>query len=145
MTLQLPDNVRQKLASEFRFATNQMAQAAGDFATQLYFFSIFFTETNRAFNQTWSDELALLHAVAQSVHRDLSQVVKAIMAGQHPPGLPPELPEALTRGCETLTELFESGRIEAETLYPILARLAEIAYASNGNGRYLYMKGQIPV
>lgn len=143
--MQLPDNVRQRLASEFRFAAEQMAQAAGDFSAQLYFFSVFFTETNRAFNQTWSDELALLHLVAQSVHRDLLTIQPAVMAGQRPLGLPPELPEALTNACVALTELFESGGFEAEALYPILARFAEIAYTSNGNGRYLYLKGQIRV
>ena len=140
----LPDEVRHKLASEFRFAVDQMA-ATGDFSAQLYFFSVFFTETNRAFNSTWSDQLALLHLVTQSVHRDLLTIQPAVMQGLHPPGLPNLLPEALTEACVALTELFESDDLEAGAVYPILARLAEIAYAANGNGRYLYLKGEIKV
>ena len=44
MTLpELPDDARQRLASEFRFAVDQMAQATDNLTALLYFFSVFFT------------------------------------------------------------------------------------------------------
>lgn len=140
--MQLPDEVRQTLASEFRFAVQHMADA-DDFSTQLYFFTVFSSAINRAFNQTWSSELALVYFIALSVHRELNPLAPAVMAGQYPPGLPRELPEELTNACDELAQVFESDRIDTDALYRVLARLAEIGYVTTGNGRYLRLRGQI--
>ena len=140
--MKLPDDVRQRLANEFRFAVQHMADAE-DFATQLYFLTVFSSATNRAFNQSWSDELALVHLVAQAIYVDLNTLTPAVMRGQYPTGFPPELPEELTKACDGLAQVFESDQIDSGALYSVLARLAEIGYASTGNGRYQSLRGHI--
>ncbi len=140
--MQLPDDVRQSLASEFRFAAQHIADADA-LAAQLFFFSVFFSATNRAFNQTWSDELALLHLVPQSVHRELNGIIATAVSGQTLQGVPNELSEELAKVSDELAQVFESDQIDAGTLYPVLARLAEIGYVSTGNGRYLHLRGRI--
>ena len=140
--MQLPRDVQRRLSDEFRFAAQNMANT-DDFSAQIYYFTVFTSAANRAFNQTWSDELALLHLVVQSVHRELNTVVVAAASGQKLLGLPDELPGELTKACDKLAQVFESGQTEASTLYPLLARLAEIGYAVTGNGRYLNLRGEI--
>ena len=140
--MQLPDDLRQTLASEFRFAAQQMADAE-DFSAQLYFFTVFSSAVNRAFNQTWSNELALVYFIALAVHQELNPLAAAVMAGRSPIGFPTEIPEELTKACDELARVFEADRIDSGALHRVLARLAEIAYASTGNGRYLSLKGHI--
>jgi hypothetical protein len=110
-------------------------------AKKLYLFSAFFAEVNRAMNQHWDAELALIHLVLVSAHRDMFGRIS-----QPPPlseDMPQELPEALTKVAADLAELFERPEQDTVKLHEVLARIAQIAYTATGNGYYLYLKGAV--
>jgi hypothetical protein len=135
----LPEVVRGRIASEFRFAAETMA-ATPDLGEKLYIFSAFFGELNRALNQFWTPELGLAHLVLREVHQLINGRLSMPTPGTR---IPPELPEALDRVAAGLATIFESERIDEVKLYQLLARAAELGYVATGNGYYLYLKGQI--
>lgn len=143
--MQLPKNIQQRLASEFRFAVEGMI-AATDGQTQLYYFSAFYGVINRALNEWWSAELGLLHHVLHNTHTALNT-----RAGEFGTGInrtiriPENLPTELNTAAQNLTVLFEGGEIDNQAIYALLARFAELAYVATGNGYYLYLQGQIKV
>lgn len=138
--MQLPKPIRQRIHDEFRFAADRMASAP-DLAGELYFFSALFGEVNRSMNQHWDAELALLHLVLVSAHRE-------VMGRISQPGLlsgdvPQELARVLSEVAAELAELFESPEQDTGRLHKVLARVAEAAYTATGNGYYLYLKGAV--
>jgi len=138
----MPDDVRNNLSGEFSFAAKQMADSK-DLQTTLYFFSAFFGAVQRVLNLAWSDELVLMHSVLQSTHQQINGLIMAAASGQNPIGLAKELPEALNQACSDLASLLDNKEIEIAALHALLTRFAVLGYASTGNGRYLYLRGQI--
>lgn len=143
-SLALPKSLHQKLATEYRFAANHMAESE-DLPTKLYFLSAFFGETQRVFNLHWDPTLALVHSTFQIAYQSLSARLAEVASGaDRVVGIPPELPAALTKVGEDMASLFEDKQgVAHDRLLMILARLAELAYLTNGNGRYLMIKGMI--
>jgi hypothetical protein len=137
----LPEALRTRIANEFRFAANRMADTP-DLAAKLYFFSAFFGELNRAFNQSWSPELGVAYSVLKDVHQQISGRVGMPTPGT---GIPAGLPGALDWVANELAGLFESEQVDDAQLYQALARAAELGYVATGNGYYLYLKGQITI
>ncbi|MBI2917455.1 MAG: hypothetical protein HYY01_05615 [Chloroflexi bacterium] len=141
----LPKDLQQRLASEFRFAADKVAEAP-NLPAKLYFFSALFGETNRIMNQSWNAELALLHMVLLSAHREINGRLTGAAADlNRAVGLPERLPEALTEISRNLADLFEEETIGVPELHTLLARVAELGYTCTGNGQYLYLKGQIRI
>jgi len=137
----LPEALRARLANEFRFAAEKMADTH-DLAAKLYFFSAFYGELNRALNQSWSPELGLAHLVLHRVHEQITGRVNMPTPGT---GIPAGFPAELDRVANELAELFGGKQIDDARLYQLLARTAELGYVSTGNGYYLYLKGQIKI
>ena len=126
MPIRLPDTVRTTLATEFRTAADQIAQAQ-DMKSKLFFFSAFFAAIGRAFNAAWSDELALLHLVLQSTHGTVKMRLSQMQAGADLPiMLPDELPDALTKAAGDLAVVLAGEIIEESALFAVLARLATL-------------------
>ena len=143
--MQLPEVVRERLQSEFRFAADRMATTP-DLAGKLYFFSVVFGETNRAMNVEWDAELALLHLVAVGAHGEITgRLSQENALGLGLSGVPDGLPDALTSVTAELATLFEQPQQDSVELHGLLSRLAEIAYTATGNGYYLYLKGAVTV
>ena len=140
--MQLREDIRQTLADEFSFASDQMDKA-GDLQEMLYYYSAFYGAAFRALNLEWDRELALVHLVLQSSHRDLTQLTAGLSGGQRLFAIPPEITKELTKSCTELAYLFGSGQTDMATMSPLLARIAEISYASTGNGRYNYVRGNL--
>lgn len=142
--LTLPKPVKQRIASEFRFAADGMAKAA-DLPTKLYYFSALFGETNRVFNVSWQRELGLMHLVLQETYRQIHAGVTEMQSGfdRGIIGIPAALPEELTKIGLDLAVLFEDNKIDEVKLFNILARAAELTYVTTGNGHYLLLRGKI--
>jgi hypothetical protein len=118
--------------------------AAPDLANKLYFFSALFGEANRAMNQHWDAELALIHFVLSKAHAEIMlRITQPLPGGADLSGVPQELPEALTKAAAELTELFQGPEQDTAKIHEVLARVAEVAYTTTGNGYYLYLKGAI--
>lgn len=142
--MQLREDIRQTLAGEFSFAAQRMADVP-DLQTKLFYFSAFYGALNRALNMEWSDELALVYLVLNSAHQQINSMVMAAATGQRLVGLSKEFPQALTNTCTEIAAMFAADRTDMTTLYPLLSRIAELSYATTGNGRYIYLKGNIKV
>jgi len=138
--MRLPEPIRERLQTEFRFAADSMA-ATPDLAKKLFFFSALYGEANRALNEHWDTQLALVHLVLVSAHRDIFGRISQppLLSGE----VPQELPEALTKVAADLAELFQDSKQDMARLYEVLARVAEVAYTATGNGYYLYLKGAV--
>jgi hypothetical protein len=142
--MQLPNPIQKRLAEEFRFAADQM-KTVSDVQSKLWFFSAFYGETTRILNVWWNPELALLHMVLQDAFRIIStNAVEYAASGGRAIGFPAkELPETLTAIALDIAELFQQKKVDEMRLHNILTRLAELAYATTGNGRYLVVKKTI--
>jgi len=147
--VQLPKSVHEKLAHEFRFAADGMV-GTNDLLAKLYLFSTFYGETNRALNEVWDRELALMHMVTQAAHQQISNAVavapRQLVTIRDKPTiltLPTELAETLTKLGVELAEIFESKNIDSVRLHDLLYRVNELAYTTTGNGFFLYLKGAI--
>jgi hypothetical protein len=139
--MQLPEALRARIATEFRFAADSMANTP-DLGAKLYFFSAFYGELNRAYNQLWSPELGLAHLVLREVYNLVNGRLSMPTPGT---GIPPEFPAAFDRVANELAGLFESEHIDDAQLYQTLGRVAQLGYVATGNGYYLYLKGQIKI
>jgi hypothetical protein len=137
----LPEALRARLADEFRFAADKMADTP-DLAAKLYFFSAFYGELSRAYNQLWSPELGLAHLVLREVYNLVNGRLSMPTPGT---GIPPELPAAFDRVANELAGLFENEQIDDAQFYQALGRAAQLGYVATGNGYYLYLKGQIKI
>ena len=137
----LPKHVHKRLAEEFRLAASKVAESQG-LDGKLYYFSVFFGETSRQLNLHWDADLALLHLVAQASDRLIrGRAPLPIGAGFSPDGLPDEFLGAIDHVSDQLAATFEGSEIDIPRFYAVLARIAELAYVTTGNGAYLYKKG----
>ena len=141
----MPENNRDRLASEFRFAADRMAQAP-DIGTRLYFFSVFFSESQRMLNLDWDENLALVMLVTKDVYREISQRIAQMASGQDKVvGLIESIPDELTKVGDELASYYESEHSDDSQLLRILGRLSTLSYATTGNGKYLALKGDIKI
>ncbi len=138
----LPDPIRKRLASEFRFAAKRMAESP-DLPTKLYFFSAFYGEIHRMLNQAWGSELSLVHLVLKATY---DQINGRIMAPT-PQGvnIPVELPDALDRLADEIAAIYSSKEINNTQLFHALGRASALAHVVSGNGYYLYLKGEAKI
>jgi hypothetical protein len=139
----LREELRQRLAREYRYAVKKMEET-DEIIRKLFYFSVFFGEATRILNWEWNRELALVHLVTQHVH---TQITTAM---QSPGGLSIDRAGHLQKLNQVSSELatyFEKTKEEgnAEELYQILGHLAEIGYTFTGNGSYLYERGILKI
>ena len=143
--MQLPKATQTRLAQEFRFSAQKMAETP-NLQTKLYFFSALYGEVSRVLNQVWDSELSLLHLVLQSSHRMISSRVAAYVSGaERTIPIPEDFPEALDATANALAEVFEEPEIDPTRLGRVLAKIAALAYVTTGNGYYLHVKGALKV
>ena len=140
----LREELRQRLVKECRYAVTKMQQETQP-AKKLFYFSVFFGEAQRVLNWGWDSDLALIHMVTQHAYTQINNTMQV-------PGLGQVLPidwtiifDKLTQVASDLASYFEKAENDGskEELCRILGHFAEIAYAVNGNGSYLYEKGLI--
>ncbi len=135
---------RQRLAKEYRYAVTKMQETQPP-AKKMFYFSVFFGEAQRVLNWEWNRDLALIYTVTHHVHTQINTTMQMPGLGQL---LPIDLSivyDKLTQAASDLAAYLEKTENEdsGEELCQILGRFAEIAYAVNGNGSYLYEKGLI--
>ncbi|MCY3954719.1 MAG: hypothetical protein OXF47_01835 [Nitrospira sp.] len=139
MSMELREDIRETLASEFNFAVGKMEQSQQEALELLYYYSAFFGAVHRALNVEWNRELALCHLVMNSSYKEMQIAVEQRILNF----VPPNMPEILTNACKEIARLFETNTITTENLYPLLAKIAELSYATTGNGHYNVMKGNL--
>ena len=139
--MQLPKALHDRLNREFRFAATKMRETPS-VQRKLYYLSAFYGEISRILNQSWDSELALLHQVIQSSHRLINGRVTTFASGaDRIIDLPDNLPEILDEIGGALADAFAESQVRSEELYRIMQRIADLSYATTGNGYYLYERG----
>lgn len=137
----LPDEFRDRLVSEFRLAVAKMAEAEAP-QQYIFYYSIFFGELVRVLNWHWDETLALIWSNVQHAHQAITSRVNATAQGDIVVALSKEFFDAVTQTSTALVDYIEKNGDEAELCH-ILGRLAELTYATTGNGYYLLQKGVI--
>ena len=140
--MQLTDETRVQLANELLFVVERMRDNQSDVAAQLYFFSAAFGMVSRLLNQAWDAELVLIHSVLQSTYVSVNNRLQMSASGRE---RFVEIPGSLMSSLVDTTEQLEKairGKKDAK-IHSILARFSELAYATTGNGYYLFLKGLI--
>ena len=139
----LPKAIHKRLAQEFRLAASKVVEADGIDA-KTYYFSVFYGETGRQLNMHWNPDLALLFVVGQAACIGIGNRAKLPPGVGYPPeGVSNEFLDALDEVSDELATAFEGSDIDLPRFYAALARTAELAYITTGNGVYLYEKGLV--
>ena len=138
--MNLPKAVHQRLAQEYRFAADKMAQES-DIHRKMFFLSALFAEASRSLNWAWDRDLALIYAVIQHTHQ---QVQARLQVGGRGVLLSEDIFTGLTEAASELTRYVETDG-QGKDLQAILGRFAELAYASTGNGSWLIERGVLKV
>lgn len=135
--MQLPDDLRTRLASQYEYAATHMRDAE-DPRQKLWFYTVFYGESTRVMNMHWDAQLALIHGITQLTFGVIDQRITALAKGQEPNiSLPANFMDALTDAADDLTAYVRDNGSDEELLR-ILSRLYELSYVSTGNGFYLY-------
>ena len=138
--MNLPKGVHRRLATEYRFAADKMAQET-NIQRKLFFLSAFYGEASRTLNWAWDRDVVLIHSVIQNTHQQMNARLQSGDRGEL-------LSEAIFRGlAEAADELtrYVEGNGKDLDLQTILGRFAELAYAVTGNGSWLIERGTLKI
>lgn len=110
---------------------------------KLYYFSAVFGTINRVMNFYCDPLLVFVHQILQEVHQALTNRLKASKnpAAESFLVVPPEMVDALCGYTQELKAALESK--QDSLVWIILQKMSNLAYATTGNGFYLYLKGEI--
>lgn len=137
--MKLNKSFRKRLVEEYRFALSRM-KSTDEASEKMYFFSVFYGESNRVMNMQWDDHLCLVHTMTQHVFRQADARIKALMAGDTRVPVTKSYFASIEQGLEDLIVYIEDDGTDEELLR-ILTRLNELSYVSSGNGYYLHLRG----
>jgi hypothetical protein len=135
----LPKSVRERLASEFRFAATKIGEAP-EISGKVYYFSVFYGEATRQLNMHWDADLALLWSVTQTACLTINTRLATTPVYL---GIPDGFLQAMDEVSNELAAAFEGEDVDVPRLCAALARVAELTYVVTGNGAYLHQKGMI--
>ena len=135
--------IRRWLAQDYRYAVNKMQETSQP-QRKIFYFSVFFSEAQRALNRKWDRDLVLIYAVTHYCHAHINNSLQAQMVVSTLPIDWPLIFDKLTSCSSDLATYFEKAENnDKKELFQILSRFTEIAYAVLGNGSYLFDKGVI--
>lgn len=139
--MKISKNAKKTLSEEITFVLNHMKQTTVP-ADKLYFFSAIYGIAQRLMNFEFDPELCFLFQVLQLAYQTINTRLAAMQSGQEG-GV--RVPEGLFERLEdSLLELADVvGR--GENTCPVLQKILNLAYATTGNGYYLYLKGMLKV
>ena len=97
-------------------------------------------------NLNWDPDLALIHLVARDVYRQINARVNEVASGQdRVVGLIGNIPEELEKVSGDLAAIFAAEPMDKASLLHVLSRMAELAYLTSGNGKYLALRGHVTI
>lgn len=131
--------MHERLRTEFRIAASKVGEAR-DIRTKNYYFSAFYGEALRQLNVHWDIDLALAWSVVQHACQAINT---RLSAGDAYPvgGFPSDFGSALDSISNDLAAAFDGDVVDLAGLHDALKKVAELTFATTGNGAYLYAKG----
>lgn len=140
--LQLPEEIRHRLVDELSFATERMREEGAPLR-KIYFFSAVFGATGRELNHHWDPVLALIHQVTNLTYQQINSQLQQNAAGDATLPVSREILGSLEDATEQLARILRQEEISESDLLRILGHMAELSYATTGNGHYLLTRGRI--
>lgn len=142
LQLRLPEEVRNRLTDEISFAADRMSEE-GVGLRKLYFFSAVFGVVGRELNHHWDPKLALIYQVTNLSYQQINSRLQQIAAGDTTLPVGRDILGALDVATQQLARLLKQEEILDPDLLRILGSMAELSYATTGNGHYLLTRGRI--
>lgn len=139
--MQLTNELRERLGSEFRLAVSLMVASESP-REKLYYFSVLYLESGRIINWQWDRDLVLIWMVTQQTHIRATAKLQSMLQGDPVAPLPDDYFVQLTKATYELTEYVEKNGTEQE-LAQIMGTFAQLDYLTTGNGYYLTQKRSI--
>jgi len=139
--MKVPSEYMGLILQEMDFAIAKMREAKGT-EGMLYYFSACHGSINRVMNFFCDPMLVFVHQVLATVHGALTGRIAATKGQVETPVVVSE--EMLEKLGEYLQQLRSALQEQQEPrIYEVLMRLSNLAYATTGNGFYLYLRGML--
>lgn len=137
--MKISDNYKKIIVDEFRSVAGKMKEME-DLSKKLYWFSAAYGVVFRVFNLEFDATLVFVHMILNAAYSTISGRLAAIREGKDETI---DIPEGLFDSLqEVVEELAENIEMENEhDIFKNLQRIANLTYATTGNGYYLYQKG----
>jgi hypothetical protein len=133
--MKISQEYRNILTAEFKYSAKKMREYPSP-EQKIYYFSNTFGVLHRVFNLEYDLQLVFAHFVLVTAHGNISARIQAIKSGDEVVSFPGEYFDRLSEHVETLASMIEKD----ENLLGTLAKIAELAYLTSGNGYFLYEK-----
>ena len=141
----LNKDLRQHLATEYRFAAEQIKEGQ-TLSEKLFFFSALFGEAQRILNREWDNDLALVFSVTQKSHQEILGRLNALRSDADPViQISQGVLTGIAVAADSLAKHYDQERPSRAQLMDTLGKLAAVAYATTGNGYYRALKGLLKV
>ena len=135
--MSISEHNKRILVKEIMYAIDKM-RSTEDYAEKLYFLSVVHSMANRILNIEYDSELVFIHFVLSQSHAQISTRYNAQTTRKE---MPVSIPSGLFESIENLLEDLAKTIKNNKQTHLILAKIAELAYSTTGNGYYLYQKG----
>jgi hypothetical protein len=137
--MEVPANLKAHVLDEFDQVL-QVLRSGASLEEKLYYYSAIFGAIYRVMNIQPSNELIFVHHVLNTVHTAFQARLQAIKRDAERPVMIEEpMVEKLVQLMEKLRESIALGTDSTD----ICKNLTVLAYATTGNGYYLYKKGDL--
>jgi hypothetical protein len=112
---------------------------------KLYFFSASFGIVNRLMNLRYDRTLVFIHQGLQALHQSMQNRLNASRNAPNETHM--AVPDGFIDQLATLLRLLSAAlqKGAAQDVYAALEHAAELAYATTGNGYYLYLSGKLGI
>jgi len=139
--MKVPEPYKTKLLGEFDHVVEKLSEERRP-DEKMYYFSALHGTVNRILNFECTEELILLHHVLNTLFTAFNGRIQALMQGAEPAiKLDPLLLDKLVEHTRNLAEALREDK-DASDIY---RKMIALAYATTGNGYYLYEKGVLRV
>ena len=139
--MHISDNYKSLIVNEFRKVANEMKKSTYP-SKKLYWFSATYGIVYRIFNLEFDDTLVCIHVILNATYNLISARADSIRKGTDAAiDLPQDLFENLQKTIEDLSDNIEDNN--EHEIFKNLQKMAKIAYATTGNGYYLYIQGEL--
>lgn len=140
--MEVPANYLQLISRSIAL-TNELGSKATSPEEKLYLFSAVFGTINRVMNFHCDPVLVFSHLVLQAVHQGLNTRLAASRGptAQAHMAVPTEMIDALFAYLLEFSAALDSKVDSA--VWAVLQKFSNLAYATTGNGFYLYLTGQL--
>ena len=141
--MNIPGNYKKVIAKEFRGIVEKM-KGTKDLSEKMYFFSATYGVVSRVFNLEFDPVLVFAHFVLNAACSTINGRLLALKGGQdNVVQIPENLFDSLQKAVERLAENIETGN--KDEFFKNLQKIANLSFATTGNGYYLFRKGMLKI